>query len=83
MPERVAILDYGLGNLYSVRQACQRVGLMATITSSKRMILASDGVVLPGVGAMGDAIAGLERLDLVTVIRRTVDAGKQHPPRPP
>ena len=47
----VAIVDYGLGNLYSVLRACQRVGLDARITSSQRDVLAADGVILPGVGA--------------------------------
>lgn len=65
----VAIVDYGLGNLYSVLRACQRVGLDARITSSQRDVLAADGVILPGVGAFGDAMDNLRRLDLVGPLR--------------
>lgn len=73
MPEpessQVAIVDYGLGNLYSVKQACASVGLQATITSSKKEILESAAVILPGVGAFADAMANLHKLDLVTVLQ--------------
>jgi imidazole glycerol-phosphate synthase subunit HisH len=66
---RVAIVDYGLGNLYSVKHACTHVGLDGVITSSKGDILASSAVILPGVGAFGDAMDNLRRLDLVEVLR--------------
>ena len=65
----VAIVDYGLGNLYSVLRATERVGLDARITSSQRDVLAADGVILPGVGAFGDAMGNLRRLDLVGPLR--------------
>jgi len=72
----VAIVDYGLGNLYSVKQACQHVGLQANITSSKSEILAADAVILPGVGAFGDAMDNLRRLDLVTVLQEIAASSK-------
>ena len=65
----VAIVDYRLGNLYSVLRACERVGLDARITSSRRDVLTADGVILPGVGAFGDAMSNLRRLDLVGPLR--------------
>ena len=65
---KIAIVDHGLGNLYSVKHACMHVGLDATITSSKSDILNADAVILPGVGAFGDAMATLHRLDLVSVL---------------
>lgn len=65
----VAILDYGLGNLFSVEQACAFVGLNSIITNSKKDILDADAVILPGVGAYGDAMLTLHRLDLVNVLR--------------
>lgn len=65
----VAIVDYGLGNLYSVVRACERVGLAAEITSDKRKILAAEAVILPGVGAFGDAMQNLRSLDLVGPLR--------------
>jgi|TARA_B100001964_G_C14261974_1_gene616172 glutamine amidotransferase len=66
---KVAIVDCGLGNLYSVKQACAQVGLHANITSSKQEILAANAVILPGVGAFGDAMTALRTLDLVSVLR--------------
>ena len=68
-PIRVAIVDYCLGNLYSVKQACAYAGLDAMITSDKQTILDADAILLPGVGAYGDAMATLHRLDLVSVLR--------------
>ena len=65
----VAIVDYSLGNLFSVQNACARVGLRAMITCKKDDILAADAVILPGVGAFGDAMANLHKLDLVSPLR--------------
>jgi glutamine amidotransferase len=58
-----------LGNLFSVKQACEHAGLRAIITSSRQEIVAADGVILPGVGAFGDAMETLASLDLVSVLR--------------
>jgi glutamine amidotransferase len=66
---KTAIVDFGLGNLYSVKHACAYVGLPAIITSSKQDILSADAVILPGVGAYGDAMSTLRKLDLVSVLR--------------
>lgn len=66
---KIAIIDYGLGNLFSIKQACIHAGLQATITASKSEILAANGVILPGVGAFGDAMNALKRLDLVTLLK--------------
>jgi len=65
----VAIIDYGMGNLFSVTQACEQAGLQTVITSSPKEMLASDAVILPGVGAFGDAMNALERLDLISGLR--------------
>lgn len=61
---RVAIVDYGMGNLFSVRRACESVGIPAAITSSPAAVAGAGGVVLPGVGAFGVAIATLRDLGL-------------------
>ena len=66
---RVVIVDFGLGNLYSVRQACTKAGFTADISSSPKSISEADAVILPGVGAFGDAMAALHRLDLVSALR--------------
>lgn len=65
----VAIVDYGLGNLYSVRRACAHAGLEAEITGDPEAVASAPGIVLPGVGAFGDAMATLERLGLAPVLR--------------
>jgi glutamine amidotransferase len=72
---RVAIVDFGLGNLFSVAQACQAVGLESTITHDRRTIEHADAVILPGVGAFGDAMQTLTRLDLVGVLQDTPARG--------
>ena len=59
------IVDYGLGNLFSVQQACQAVGLPTAITCDRKLLLQASAVILPGAGAYGDAMATLRRLDLV------------------
>lgn len=77
MPEpRVAIVDYGLGNLFSVRRACESAGLASAITSDKYETLTADAVILPGVGAFGDAMRALRELDLVTALRQVAASGK-------
>ena len=72
----VAIVDYGMGNLFSVQQACHIVGLEVRITSSKEDILDSDSVILPGVGAFADAMAALRERKLIEPILETIHSGK-------
>lgn len=72
MSDRVvsaAIVDHGLGNLFSVKQACEFAGMSALITASYQDLMAADVVILPGVGAFGDAMSALRRLDLVAPLR--------------
>lgn len=75
-PATVAIVDYGMGNLFSVEQACTRAGLAAQITSARDVVLRADAVILPGIGAFGDAMATLRRLDLVDSLIETAASGK-------
>jgi glutamine amidotransferase len=72
---RVAIVDYGLGNLYSVRRACAHVGLEAVVTSDRREVSSAQGIVLPGVGAFGDAMATIGKLDLAGPLREAASRG--------
>ena len=72
---KVAIVDYGLGNLFSVKHACGHAGLDAAITSDSDEILASRAVILPGVGAFRDAMEALVREDLVAVLKDVVASG--------
>ena len=72
----VAIVDYQMGNLRSVQKGFEHVGHAATITSDARELARAERIVLPGVGAFGDAIAELKRRDLVGPIRDAIAAGK-------
>lgn len=72
----VAIVDYGMGNLYSVRHACTHAGLRARITSNPAEVRDANAVILPGVGAFADAMATLKRLDLADAIREFVASGQ-------
>lgn len=65
----IAIIDYGMGNLYSVSRALERMGYSSQITSDPDDIRRADGVILPGVGAFRDAMIELKQLGLVDVIR--------------
>lgn len=73
---RIAIVDYGLGNLYSVGRACERVGLEVVISSNAKELAAADAVILPGVGAFGDAMGNLNQRDLVGPLREIALSGK-------
>ena len=68
----IAIIDYDAGNIKSVEKAFQALGEEVVLTRDKDLILNADGVVLPGVGAFGDAMEKLYRYELVDVIREVV-----------
>jgi len=74
--KNIAIIDYGIGNLYSVLKACEFVGINAVITNDKNKITSSDAIILPGVGAFNDAMNSLNRLDLVNPIVDFSKSGK-------
>ena len=69
----IAIIDYDAGNIKSVEKALQFLGEETVITRDREMILSADGVILPGVGAFGDAMDKLKEYGLVPVIRDCVD----------
>jgi glutamine amidotransferase len=71
-----AIVDYRLGNLFSVERACSIAGLAPTITSERDAIEVADVVILPGVGAFGDAMNNLHTLDLVGPLRDVASSGR-------
>jgi imidazole glycerol-phosphate synthase subunit HisH len=68
--DMIAVIDYGAGNLCSVVNAIHHLGYEARITRSAGDILAAQAVFLPGVGAAGDTMASLEKLDLTRTILR-------------
>ncbi len=75
-PPRIAVLDYGIGNLRSAQKALERVGAQATLTTSHSQITAADAVVLPGVGAFGSCMDALRSADLEDVTLRSIRSGK-------
>jgi imidazole glycerol-phosphate synthase subunit HisH len=72
----VAILDYGLGNLFSLAQACRHVGAEPAITQSRSDLAGATAVILPGIGAFGNAMKALAQLDLIGPLRDLAAAGK-------
>jgi glutamine amidotransferase len=74
--KKVTIIDYQLGNLFSVKQACDTIGISATISSDSKDIEEADAIILPGVGAFIEAMNNLDKLDLVNPIKDYVGAGK-------
>lgn len=72
----IAIIDYGMGNLRSVQKGFEKVGHQATVTSDPAAVAVADKVVLPGVGAFGDAMHELRRRNLVGAVRAAIDSGK-------
>lgn len=76
MSSSIAIIDYQMGNLRSVQKALEKVGFAAEVTGDADRIAAADKIILPGVGAFGDAIRELRSRDLVEPICEAVRAGK-------
>ena len=72
----IAIIDYGMGNLRSVQKGFETVGHQAVVTRDRDEVQKATKVVLPGVGAMEDAIAELNRLGLTNSILQAIDSGK-------
>ena len=71
----IAIVDYDAGNLKSVEKALVSLGEDCIVTRDAETILGADKVILPGVGAFGDAMEKLHRFGLVEVIRKVAAAG--------
>jgi glutamine amidotransferase len=74
--KRVAIIDYQMGNMFSVKHACTYVGLEPVITTDKKVIQDADAVILPGVGAFGQAMENLRSLDLIEIIHEYVNSDR-------
>lgn len=72
----IAIIDYGMGNLRSVAKALESLGAQVHVTSSAKVIKTAQGVVLPGVGAMADAMKALKKEKVVDAIYNVIEADK-------
>lgn len=73
---RIIIIDYNLGNLFSVRNACKSLGLDVAISQEVEAIKKADAIILPGVGAFSEAMDNLEKLNLIEPIKEHVKSGK-------
>ena len=69
---KIAIIDYGMGNIHSVAKAIALYGAKPIIANKKSQITSCDKIVLPGVGAFDDAMLELKKQDLVSVIKKQV-----------
>lgn len=72
----IAIIDYGVGNLFSLSRSLEFLGIESTITNDVDVLKTADQIILPGVGAFGDAIQKLREHQLETPIKELVAAGK-------
>ncbi len=78
MRPRIALVDYGAGNLRSVAKALERSQMEAVVTADPRVVLSTDGVLLPGVGAFRNAVEALEKAGLADAIRTVTDHGRPY-----
>lgn len=72
----IAIIDYGAGNLQSVRKAFDYLGVQTQVTSDPQVLLNAEAAILPGVGAFGDSMQALESVGMVQPIRDFVTSNR-------
>jgi imidazole glycerol-phosphate synthase subunit HisH len=65
---KIAIIDYGVNNLFSVKEACVKVGLNPIITKERDTILSASGIILPGVGSFRTAMQNLAQLNIIDIL---------------
>lgn len=75
---RIALVDYGAGNLRSVARALERSDLTPVVTSDPAVVRDADGVLLPGVGAFRDAVNQLEAAGLTAAIKEVTSGGRPY-----
>ena len=72
----IAIIDYGVGNLFSLKSSLKEIGAEAVVTSDEKVIAEADRIILPGVGAFEDAARKLRESGMADVVKREAAAGK-------
>lgn len=72
----IVVVDYGMGNLSSVAKAFQYIGEEVTISNTPAQVVSADRLVVPGVGAFGDAVAELNKQGLTDAIKQFVATGR-------
>ena len=71
----IAVIDYGVGNLFSVEKALLQFADDVVVTGDEKLILAADKLVLPGVGDFGECMSNLEATGLIPAIRQKIADG--------
>ena len=71
----IAVIDYGVGNLFSVEKALMQFATDVLITGDKELIAKADKLVLPGVGDFGECMSNLEATGLIPTIRECIAKG--------
>lgn len=72
----IAVIDYGAGNLHSVVNALDYLGAESVVTSDRDTILSADRVILPGVGAFGDAMRSMSEKGLTEAVKEAADGSR-------
>ena len=72
----IAIIDYGVGNLFSLQSSFAEIGAEAVVTADEKVIAKADRIILPGVGAFEDAARKLRETGMADVVRREAASGK-------
>jgi len=72
----IVIIDYEMGNLKSIYKCLKHINVESVITDNPKVILNADGVILPGVGAFGDAMRHLNEKNLIPIIHQVAEEGK-------
>ena len=72
----IAIIDYGVGNLFSLKSSLAAIGREAVVTGDRAVLRAASHVILPGVGAFGDAAARLRAAGMAEAVLEAAAAGK-------
>lgn len=73
--QKITVIDYGMGNLHSVKNALDFLGIDNEVTSDAKKILAAKSLILPGVGAFPDAMDVLEKTGIADIIKNTSEKG--------
>jgi len=74
--KKIAIINYGLGNLFSIKSACNKVGMNGVLTDSEKIIMDSDAIILPGVGSFNEAMKKIKIKKLDIIIKSFFDTQK-------
>ena len=72
---KIIIIDYQLGNLFSVKHACEKIGLNPIISNIRKEVIDAKAVILPGVGSFSTAMKNLNKLDLISPLKEISEKG--------